>query len=640
MTKSAGYVCTAFLLILIGLATAVRGSESESSEGNWTGPADVAWIDSETVCVLLADAGRLEWVDMPSGEEKALLELPAHSCRMLLRPPKEDVPTVLYVSVGEANGRVLEITGVDSDTPEIARTFTVGHTPCGMTLSPDGSILYIANRFSNTVSCIDLEKGESTRELAAAREPIDVAVSPDGRYLFIANHLATDRADVYSTAADVTVVDIETGKYEEIPLPNGSNGLRDIELSSCGRFVFVTHVQANFLAIPSQISGGWINRNALSVINAKTRRLGLTLLLDDYALGAANPWGVRSSPDGRWLGVAHAGTDELSLIDLNAMEDRLDRHVISGGISGGILFAPGSFGSARRRIQLPVKGPRGLDLNDNQVVVAGYFSDALVCIDIEEQQDESLPKEEPSGVYGYPLMDEDAKMARISLGSEPCMTIERRGEMLFNDATICMEMWQSCASCHPDARSDCINWDLMNDGAGNPKNSKSMLYSHRTPPSMALGVRETAEIAVRSGIHHILFADRPEEEAEAIDAYLKSLKPVPSPRLVDGELSESAKRGEKLFASPRIGCAVCHPAPLFTDMQLHALPGTEYDGPDEGFDTPTLAEVWRTAPYWHDGRFMTIRELLVDGDHGDHRGQLDRLTPEELDDLIEYVLSL
>ena len=108
---------------------------------------------------------------------------------------------------------------------------------------------------------------------------------------------------------------------------------------------------------------------------------------------------------------------------------------------------------------------------------------------------------------------------------------------------------------------------MLNDGIGNPKNTKSLLLSHRTPPSMSLGVRGTAEKAVRSGLRNILFARRNEEQARAIDEYLKSLEPAPNPNLVNGQLSDAAERGRKLFESPEVGCAQCHPGPLFTDTE-------------------------------------------------------------------------
>ena len=59
---------------------------------------------------------------------------------------------------------------------------------------------------------------------------------------------------------------------------------------------------------------------------------------------------------------------------------------------------------------------------------------------------------------------------------------------------------------------------------------------------------------MRAGITHILFAVRPEEDAKAIDAYLKSLEPVPSPHLVDGQLNAAAERGKKLFFNATVGC--------------------------------------------------------------------------------------
>jgi len=180
----------------------------------------------------------------------------------------------------------------------------------------------------------------------------------------------------------------------------------------------------------------------------------------------------------------------------------------------------------------------------------------------------------------------------------------------------------------------------MNDGTGNSKNTKSMLLAHRTPPSMAEGVRASAEVAVRAGLAHILFADRPEDEAAALDAYLTSLRPVPSPRLVDGRLSPAAERGRQLFSSDRIGCQRCHPPPLYTDLRAHDV-GTVRPNERKGrFDTPTLAEVWRTAPYLHDGRYVTVRELLADGKHGLRPGPSGELSSGELDDLVEFVLSL
>jgi cytochrome c peroxidase len=222
---------------------------------------------------------------------------------------------------------------------------------------------------------------------------------------------------------------------------------------------------------------------------------------------------------------------------------------------------------------------------------------------------------------------------QIPLGPEPAMNAARRGELRFHDARLCFQQWQSCASCHPDGRTDAMNWDLLNDGVGNPKQTRSMLLSHETPPVMSLGVRDTAEAAVRAGIRFIQFAEVDEQDARAIDTYLKSLAPVPSPRLVGGQLSDRAKLGQAVYH--RLDCQSCHSGPHHTDGQAYEVPYADGMDQGRGFDTPTLIEVWRTAPYLYDGRAATMEEALRL-----HIDEVNGLDPAEVEALVEFVLSL
>jgi cytochrome c peroxidase len=158
---------------------------------------------------------------------------------------------------------------------------------------------------------------------------------------------------------------------------------------------------------------------------------------------------------------------------------------------------------------------------------------------------------------------------------------------------------------------------------------------------MSLGIRDTAEVAVRAGIEKILFTVQPESTAVAMDEWLKSLKPVPSPWLVKGKLSSAAKRGEDLFNSQKTGCATCHVRGLYTDLKHHNV-GTSgvYDTPELAFDTPTLVELWRTAPYLHDGSAATVREVITAHNPNNKHGKTSQLTPAQLDDLTAFLLSL
>jgi cytochrome c553 len=370
--------------------------------------------------------------------------------------------------------------------------------------------------------------------------------------------------------------------------------------------------------VPTHVEFGWMSMNVLSVLDVQQRKVINTVGLDESYLAAGNPWGVACTADGKSICVSHAGTHEVSVVDAAAAAGRLVQMYMSAAV-GALPDDSGQPTSQRRRIPLPGKGPRALALASSQLYVAEYFSDTVAVVDLTA----------PPGDGGE----------QIALGPPPQLTNRRWGELLFNDASISRQQWQSCASCHPDGRTDVLNWDLMNDGVGNTKNTKSLVLSFPTPPSMAEGVRPTAGAAVRAGLGNILFADRPEEEAAAIDEYVQSLEPVPSPHLVDGQLSAAAERGKTLFSSERTGCSRCHPPPLYTDLKMHDVHSRDKYGWADRFDTPTLVEVWRTAPYLHNGLYPTVKELLVQGKHG-LNGRLEGLSEQEIGDLVEFVLSL
>ncbi|MCL5098497.1 MAG: c-type cytochrome, partial [Candidatus Omnitrophica bacterium] len=458
------------------------------------------------------------------------------------------------------------------------------------------------------------------------REPVAAALSPNGTRLFVANLLPVGRADGDYIAAEVSVIDTAAKKViASIQLPNGSTGLRGLCFSPGGRYVYVTHTLSRYQMPTTQLERGWMNTSALSIIDTAKCEWLNTVLLDDVDLGAANPWGVACTSDGKYICVAHAGTHEISVIDRAKLHDKLAKVAAGEKVSSVSLTAadvPNDLAflvDLRRRIKLDGNGPRGLAIVGSTVYVAEYFSDSLGILNLSAGP--------------------ESEAETLALGPKEQLTVVRRGEMLFHDATICFQHWQSCASCHPeDSRPDGLNWDLLNDGLGNPKNTKSLLLAHKTPPSMSLGVRDTAETAVRAGITHILYSVRPEEEAQAIDEYLKSLQPVPSPYLVNGKLSAAAERGQKIFN--QTGCAECHPAPLYTDLQSHDIGTGKLMDKGKAFDTPTLVEVWRTAPYLHDGRAATMKELLSEHNPAEAHGKTAGLAEEQIDDLVEFVLSL
>ena len=580
--------------------------------------------------IALSTAKQVAVFDISTGAVKKTYSLPLKPSGLALSPDK----SLLYVTCASPNGQVKVI---NLQTGKITRTLPAGHTPTALVLSSNAKTLYVCNRFDNNISVIDLDSSKQVTQIPVKREPVAAALTPNGKFLFVNNHIPTGAANRGNIAAVVSVIDTMTNRVTTtIELPNGTTALQGICISPDGRYAYAAHILARYTVPTTQLERGWINTNALSIIDVERKQLFDTVLLDDVDNGAANPWAVGCTSDGKKVCVTHAGTAELSIIDVPVLLEKIRKYHADEKNSPGSSARQSNYGGTsstptsnipnelsflydiRKRIKLSGKGPRAIAIVGSNIYVAEYFTDSLTLVDINKTAGN--------------------KTTALPLGPIPQLTQKRKGEMLFNDASLCFQHWHSCASCHPGgARVDALNWDLLNDGLGNPKNTKNLLFAFRTPPAMITGVRENADDAVRAGIKHILFAVRPEEEVNSIEEYLQSLEPIPSPYLVKGKLSASAKRGQKIFSTAH--CDSCHNGPLYTDLQLHNVGTGDGLDKDRKFDTPSLVEVWRTAPYLYDGRAATIEEVIAIYNPDDKHGLTSNLSVTEITDLANFILS-
>ena len=492
----------------------------------------------------------------------------------------------------------------------VEQQIRVGHGACAPVAHPEKHLIYVANQYTDDVSVVDVNQGKEIDRIEVLRQPMTEAISNDGRFLFVANLLPETRADIDTVAAAVSIIDTEKGiKVKDIRLANGSNALRDITISPDGKYVFVSHNLGRFQVPTTQLVQGWMNTSAISVIDAKKLSYVATVILDQSERGAAGTWGI--SINDEEIIVAHSGTHDYSRIQYQPFIDQLEKYKNKENLSYDLQFIQ----PLRQRFAIEGNGPRVIKVVDQKLLVANYFSDDIEIVDLTQSKPTKTIQ-----------LNEDYQPDDIRLG-----------EMIFNDASHCFQGWQSCNGCHPnDARVDGLNWDLLNDGIGNPKNCKSLLLSHETPPAMITGIRPTAEIAVRAGFRHIQFAQVKEEDAKKVDAYLKRLKPVPSPYLKDdGQLSDKAEKGKAIYE--RVGCSYCHHGKYFTDMKKHTMGKMSPYDQQNTWDTPSLVEIWRTGPYLHDGRCATLEEVFTNEKHGLRDQELGK---EEVEQLVEYLKSL
>lgn len=595
-------------------------------------PVDVVFSpDGRQVAVSDSTASRLVWLDVAGRKVTGSVALRGRPAGTVWVGGK------VYVAEYDA-GTVAE---VDPTQGKAVRRLAVGPKPTGVGVAAKKNVLLATDYGLGCVVVVDLVSGKERKRILTLPQAWSVAVGPD-ESLAAVGHL-TPAGDAMRSvqASAVTIVDLNTcEKVAEIALPAGSTNVRGIAFSADGKWIYVVHTLGRFTLPTTQLERGWINTNVMTILDVEKRCLYVTVLLDVLSAGAADPWGVAVSPDGKTAWVTLAGAQELAEVRLETL------HTLLAGRSGAtnaIAAATGVWAAIAKdpaqraelvndlaalyaaglsaRHQLPGNGPRGVAVSPDgrQVAVAAYFSGEVLLTDT------ASPKRAVSVPMGQPAAE----------------SAERRGERAFHDATFCFQKWLSCATCHPGGRADGLNWDLLNDGMGNPKNAKSMVWSHKTPPAMSLGVRSNMDVAAEKGFHFIQFQTVAEQTLQDVRSYLRSLEPEASPYLVNGRLSPKAEKGKKVFENAKVGCAQCHPGPLYTDLKMYDV-GTagELDRDQKEFDTPTCIELWRTPPYLHDGSAATLLDMLTVRNKDNKHGNTSTLSKDDLEALVEYLLSL
>lgn len=626
-------------LVALGLAATLAAPGGRASSEPWHSPYDLAFSPDGTRVAVSDRTGSALWL--------------IHADRFVVekRVVLQGRPTGVAWSgdsifVAEFGAGTVAV--VDANKGVVRRRVSVDRHPEGVAVAEKRGLLLVANPTTHRVSLVDLRGGGKLTHVDTPREPFRIAVTPDERLAVVGNLLPAGVGTDPNAASVISILDLERrAKVKDVRLPAGSTAVREIAIGRDGRFAYVAHVVGRTHVPSTQLERGWVNTNALSIIDLQAQARFATVLLDNPLRGAADPWGVALAGEGKRLFVGLSGVHEIASLDLAKLHVFLRgelpaEHRLAG--TGGTPHDSESIWSRIRRDpsarsglehdlaaltsaelidRIPVggKGPRGLAVSPNGKLLAAavYFGSRVVFFDAETLR----------AVGSVPLGD----------AVEP--DLARRGEILFHDATNCFQHWLSCGTCHPnDGRVDGLNWDQPQDGIGNPKNNKSLLHAQHTAPMTWRGVRSDMDSSVAKGFVFMMRQPEP-GDLDAVRAYIRSLQPLPSPHLAaDGSLSAAAERGHAIFHEKKTRCARCHSGPHLTDQKMHSV-GTRGERDRSGkFDTPGLVELYRTAPYLHDGSAPTLRAVLRDRNASNKHGRTAHLTEQQLDDLLAYLRSL
>lgn len=610
----------------------------QRQEREYRSPFDLAFSpDGRKLAVTDRTAGCLYVLDADSGDLRTTIPLRGRPSGLAW----ESSERVLVCEYDAGS-----VAKIDTETGQVLRRFFLGPKPVGTAVAKNKGLLVVCDFGLQTVSIVDIETGAMRASTSAGKHPHSVAITPDERMAVIANMLPSGSAAEHTSTAVVSLIDLDVGtKIADIPLPDNSANIRQVRVSPDGRWAYLVHTRGRTMLPTTQLDRGWVNTNALSIIDLSHKQVFATVLLDTVTEGAADPWGIALSPDGGTAWISVAGAQQIARIELGRLHDLLAGRTGESQVSdlqsqvgdAGAIWQQIRQDPAKRdqlsyhlsalyaaglisRVPIDVKGPRSIAMSPDgkRLMVASYFSGEVLVLDPDRCQ----------------------VVKRIGLGPQPAPDMVRHGEFVFHDGRHSFQNWLSCVSCHPDGRADGFNWDLLNDGIGTPKNARSLLWSYKTPPLMSLGTRANMEEATQKGFQFIQFREIDEGDLNAVRAYLRSMTPEPSPYLVNGVLSDKARKGRALFESSEVGCSGCHPAPLFTSLKTVDVGTRSALDRSDAFDTPTCVELWRTGPYLHDGSAVTLKDVLTTRNLGDKHGRTSHLSDEEIDALVEYLLSL
>ncbi|MEW4447753.1 YncE family protein [Qipengyuania sp. JC766] len=197
-----------------------------------------------------------------------------------------------------------------------------------------GGALFVANKFGNSLSKVDLASGEETLRVESCANPHELATSPDDRHVALACYGGTS-VDIFRTSDLERIGSIDLGENAR---PHGivwhANG--DLFATAEGQrrvyriarpldpdaevFAFATGKEGtHMLVVSPDARQAWttdLGSRTVTAVDLVTRRAPRSVEVGE------EPEGIALSPDGKTLWVSARGSDKAFALDPQTLEIR------------------------------------------------------------------------------------------------------------------------------------------------------------------------------------------------------------------------------------------------------------------------------------------------------------------------------
>lgn len=613
-----------------------------------SGARVVAPLGSErqSSAVALARQGKRTLAYVVDADDSTLRTIDVDARRELATTRLGGVPSHALVT---SDGRVLvtlrdrsqiAVLEPDSDPSRPLKTScttSAPSEPIAMALTPDDRSLLVTSGWARSLARYDAASLTLKSRTSLAREPRAVVVSNDGKRAFVSH--------------------VVGGRVSVVPLDGGSTGVRHIGLGDTPnrrRSLLFGFLGSNMSGAKNTRIGCQGYALAKSVDPAG-RILAPQVLVDpgdpsEQTSGYGNGFDAAEVASIAVIDEAEEAALETSL-DASAVTARtlpssaprapclLPRAAATDAKSGNLLVAclgidsvveyDAASADPRRaeRRRFPVAaGPVGLaiDAPGRRAVVFSQFERSVGIIDLKPAP---IPK---PGQLAHGAVSQLSLSRGPGIATRGDVALGRRLFHATSDTRISSD-GRACASCHPDGREDSLTWATP----GGPRQTPMLAgrLAHTAPYGWD-GKGSDVETHLTHTFQRLGGTGLDRHEVDALLAFVASM---PAPPPLDGADDVRVERGKRLFLAKETGCAGCHGA-AGSDGKRHDVASKTASDSEAPFDTPSLRFIAGTAPYFHDGRYATLEELLRAADG--KMGHTAHLSDDDLGALVAYLRTL
>ena len=349
------------------------------------------------------------------------------------------------------------------------------------------------------------------------------------------------------------------------------------------------------------------------------------------------------------LGVSAIGVaanKRLSVKDPSAHGCRLPRAAVVAGdtlllacLGGDEVVALSAADPSKYQGSLPVAaGPTGIavDPETRSAYVLSSFDPTLTRVSLAAFAPAAAAKANPKNhavARSAPVvLPRTLRFTRPSSLGE----LADRGRRIFHrasDPRIAKD-GRACASCHPDGRDDGLVWSTP-DG---PRQTISLAgrVRHEAPFGW-MGKHRSLQEHMRATMKNLRGKGLAPEDEDALATYLTTMKGPPSVTSARA-LTAEEEHGRSVFASDATSCAVCHGGPDHSDHDVHDIDSKTSVERSGSLLAPSLVGIAGSAPYFHDGRYGSLEQLLDKSDG--KMGSTSSLSSEDKGALVAYLRTL